>query len=125
MDKNRDKLALLTGASSGIGEATAFKLKHHGFVVFGAARRVDRMQNLAKAGNQVLALGVTDDASMRAGIEQITATPAASTCSSTMPATVPKDPSRMSRRGPCPEGLYGAFKPPIDRQMTSVFPPSQ
>src|SRR5690242_13897298 len=37
------KVALVTGASSGIGEATALKLQELGFTVYGAARRVERM----------------------------------------------------------------------------------
>ena len=73
MDRTRNKVALVTGASSGIGETTALKLMGLGYTVFGAARRVDRMQGLAEAGIQVLAMDVTDDASMRAGIAEILA----------------------------------------------------
>ena len=65
------KVALVTGASSGIGEATALRLKALGYTVYAAARRVDRMRPLADAGVQVLAMDVTDDASMQAGIEEI------------------------------------------------------
>ncbi|MBA4286934.1 MAG: short-chain dehydrogenase/reductase [Xanthomonadaceae bacterium] len=68
------KVALVTGASSGIGEATARKLKALGYTVYGAARRVDRMQSLANAGIHVIAMDVTDDASMQAGIQEILAT---------------------------------------------------
>lgn len=39
--------------------------------MYAAARRVDRMRDLAKAGINVLALDVTDDASMQAGIDSI------------------------------------------------------
>ena len=59
-----NKVALVTGASSGIGEATAFALQRAGFVVYGVARRVDRMKSLADAGIHVLAMDVTDEASM-------------------------------------------------------------
>lgn len=38
-----EKVALVTGASSGIGEVTARKLQELGYMVYGAARRVDRM----------------------------------------------------------------------------------
>lgn len=68
-----DKVALVTGASSGIGEAAVLKLKSLGYTVYGAARRVDRMQHLIKSGVHVLAMDVTDDASMRAGIDAIIA----------------------------------------------------
>ncbi|MBB6579262.1 NAD(P)-dependent dehydrogenase (short-subunit alcohol dehydrogenase family) [Comamonas odontotermitis] len=65
------KVALVTGASSGIGAATARKLQGLGYTVYAAARRIDRMRDLADAGINVLALDVTDDASMQAGIEKI------------------------------------------------------
>lgn len=67
------KIALVTGAPSGIGEATALRLKQPGSTVYGAARRIDRMQTLAGAGIRILAMDVTDDASMQAGIDRIIA----------------------------------------------------
>jgi NAD(P)-dependent dehydrogenase (short-subunit alcohol dehydrogenase family) len=67
------KTALVTGASSGIGEATALKLQGLGYTVYGAARRADRMQDLAAEGIRPLAMDVTDEASMSAGIAQIIA----------------------------------------------------
>ena len=65
------KVVLVTGASSGIGEATALKLKARGYTVYAAARRVDRMRSLVRAGVHVLAMDVTDDASMQAGVKEI------------------------------------------------------
>lgn len=65
------KTALVTGASSGIGEATALRLLALGFTVYGAARRVDRMRELAASGIHTLAMDVTDDASMQSAVAQI------------------------------------------------------
>ena len=67
------KTALVTGASSGIGEATALKLQELGFTVYGAARRVDRLEQLAGRGVKPLAMDVTDEDSTRTGVERIVA----------------------------------------------------
>lgn len=67
------KTALVTGASSGIGEETVKGLLAAGYVVYAGARRVDRMQPLAAAVARLLALDVTDDASMTAAVGAILA----------------------------------------------------
>lgn len=67
------KVALVTGASSGIGEATAQQLRDAGYTVYAAARRVERMRDLAERGIHTLAMDVTDEDSMRAGIDRIVA----------------------------------------------------
>ena len=61
MDK---KVALVTGASSGIGKETALELSKRGFIVYGAARRTDKMKDLAAKGIHTLPLDVTNDESM-------------------------------------------------------------
>jgi NAD(P)-dependent dehydrogenase (short-subunit alcohol dehydrogenase family) len=65
------KVALVTGASSGIGMATALELYAKGFSVYGAARRIDKMQNLAAKGMNITALDVTDEASIVSCVDAI------------------------------------------------------
>lgn len=65
------RVALVTGASSGIGEDTAHKLRALGYIVYGAARRTDRLQALTADGIRPLAMDVTDDASMSSGVNRI------------------------------------------------------
>ncbi|MBF4770529.1 oxidoreductase [Nocardioides agariphilus] len=65
------RVALVTGASSGIGEVTARRLAEAGFTTYGVARRVDRMSGLADSGVQTFAMDVTDDASMVDGVQRI------------------------------------------------------
>jgi NAD(P)-dependent dehydrogenase (short-subunit alcohol dehydrogenase family) len=65
------RVALVTGASSGIGMATARQLIADGLVVYAAARRSERMAGLAKAGARLLLLDVSDELSMQAGMQQV------------------------------------------------------
>lgn len=65
------QVALVTGASSGIGEATVRALLGAGYTVYAAARRVERMEALAHDGARLLALDLTDDASLVDGVRKV------------------------------------------------------
>lgn len=69
--KLQQKVILITGASSGIGYDAARMLLHEGHRVYGAARRVDLMEPLRSLGIEPLKMDVTDDQSMREGVEQV------------------------------------------------------
>lgn len=65
------KIALVTGASSGIGKVVAQELKVAGFKVYAAARRVDKMSDLKQIGITPIALDLTKDESITACVDTI------------------------------------------------------
>ena len=65
------KIALITGASAGIGRATAILLHEKGYTVYAGARRTERMRDLEQKGIHTFALDVTDEASMTAGVAAV------------------------------------------------------
>ena len=65
------KVAVVTGASAGIGEATVKRLIERGYTTYAAARRLDRMAHLEKLGAILLPLDLTDDSSIVRAVERI------------------------------------------------------
>lgn len=70
MGKN-NQVILLTGASSGIGYDAAEALAKQGHKVYAAARRVERMEPLREWGIVPIQMDVTDEASMRQGVQTL------------------------------------------------------
>ena len=67
------RVVLITGCSSGIGEATARRLHTIGWRVYATARRPEALGELQAMGCRVLALDVEQEASMQAAVETILA----------------------------------------------------
>jgi NAD(P)-dependent dehydrogenase (short-subunit alcohol dehydrogenase family) len=65
------KVAVVTGASAGIGEATVKRLIEQGYTTYAAARRLDRMANLEKLGAILMPLDLTDDGSIVQATQRI------------------------------------------------------
>src|SRR5215208_3246516 len=69
MKADRDRVALVTGASSGIGEAAARQLLDAGFTVYGTSRRATAGEQ--RDGVVFLPLDVTDDQSVAAAVSEV------------------------------------------------------
>lgn len=64
---------LITGCSSGIGNATAARLARSGWTVWATARRPETLTALAAVGCRTLQLDVTDENSMRKAVDTVLA----------------------------------------------------
>lgn len=71
MGNQISKAVLITGCSSGIGEATARRLAGGGWTVYATARKPEAIEHLAQHGCRTLALDVTDEASMQAAVAEV------------------------------------------------------
>lgn len=67
----KQKVVLVTGASSGIGYQTAELLVQNGFKVYGAARRIEKLSSLKGLGVVPLYLDITEEDSIRKVVDHI------------------------------------------------------
>ncbi|MCL1632788.1 SDR family NAD(P)-dependent oxidoreductase [Sporolactobacillus sp. CPB3-1] len=66
---NEKRVVLITGASSGMGYASAKYFNEHGWIVYAGARRTERMKDLQDLGVRVHRLDVTDHESNQRFVE--------------------------------------------------------
>lgn len=68
-----ERVALVTGATSGIGKATALRLAAQGFYVFAAGRNLDAVDDIKVTNVEALHLDVTSDESIEKALETVMA----------------------------------------------------
>lgn len=72
-EEKHTKAAVVTGASTGIGEATVRALTAEGWTVFAVARRADRLAALAaETGAKAVPADITDDADVERLLAEVT-----------------------------------------------------
>ena len=62
---------LITGASAGIGKATAKRLLEEGYTIYATARRVERMRDIEDMGGNALEMDITREEDVVACVERI------------------------------------------------------
>src|SRR5437588_5645133 len=73
----KQKVAIVTGSSSGVGYATSLLLARKGFYTYASARNIDKSANLQSIVDserlplKLIQLDVTDDISVKDAVEKI------------------------------------------------------
>ena len=76
-EKDRQRVAIVTGSSSGIGYATSLILARNGFYTYASVRNINKSATLESTANaerlplKLIQLDVTDDRSVREALEKI------------------------------------------------------
>ena len=76
-EANRQKVAIVTGGSSGIGYATSLLLARNGYYTYASGRNIDKSSNLQSIAEaerlplKPIQLDVTNDSSVKAAVEKI------------------------------------------------------
>jgi NAD(P)-dependent dehydrogenase (short-subunit alcohol dehydrogenase family) len=76
-NKNKTRIAIVTGSSSGIGFETSLALARNGFYTYATMRNLDKSKTILELARleelplEVLRLNVTDDKSVKKAIEKI------------------------------------------------------
>lgn len=71
MVESRKQTALITGASSGMGKDIAKRLIKDGFLVYVAARNIEKMADLAALGARPIRLDVSKDDEIKSAVDMI------------------------------------------------------
>src|SRR5262249_11295766 len=106
------RVVLITGASSGIGKATAQLFAQHGYITCATARRPEPLPDLHALGCHPHVLDVTDEGSMLRAVRDIEATHGA--------VDVPVNNAGYSQAGPLEELALTAMRQQLE---TNVFGP--
>ena len=69
--KMNKKVIVITGASSGMGKDFALALLKEGHTVYGLARRVEKMDEIVKAGGSAIAMDITNESQIDSAVSQI------------------------------------------------------
>lgn len=64
-------IILITGASSGMGKDGALRLIREGHIVYAAARRLHKMQDIIDAGGHAIQLDIIDKASIKEAVDKV------------------------------------------------------